>query len=86
MKPLSGKKFARMLEQNGWVLRRIHGSHHIYGKDGTDFHFSVHGDNCLRLACSAIVEKSPAFQVRHDPVQATNAPFGNIKIYYVEAP
>lgn len=32
MKPISGKKFAKVLEQNGWKLLRIHGSHHIYGK------------------------------------------------------
>jgi predicted RNA binding protein YcfA (HicA-like mRNA interferase family) len=23
----------RILEKNGWVLRRIRGSHHIYGRD-----------------------------------------------------
>jgi len=36
MKTLSGKELARKLEKNGWVLLRINGSHHIYGKSGSD--------------------------------------------------
>lgn len=30
MKPVSGKRIASILEQNGWTLKRIKGSHHIY--------------------------------------------------------
>lgn len=41
MKPISGKKFAKVLEQNGWKLLRIHGSHHIYGKTESDVRLSV---------------------------------------------
>lgn len=33
MKSISGKKFARVLEKNGWILIRINGSHHIYMKN-----------------------------------------------------
>jgi predicted RNA binding protein YcfA (HicA-like mRNA interferase family) len=29
MKTLTGKAFVKILEQNGWVLKRINGSHHI---------------------------------------------------------
>ena len=29
MKTLSGKKFIKILEQKGWNLKRINGSHHI---------------------------------------------------------
>jgi predicted RNA binding protein YcfA (HicA-like mRNA interferase family) len=32
MKSLSGKELARLLEERGWELRRVHGSHHIYAK------------------------------------------------------
>ncbi len=32
MKSLSGKQLVRILEQRGWMLLRIQGSHHIYGK------------------------------------------------------
>lgn len=34
MKAVSGKELTRVLERRGWVLRRVHGSHHIYGRDG----------------------------------------------------
>lgn len=30
MKIVSGKQMCRILEQHGWVLARINGSHHIY--------------------------------------------------------
>jgi predicted RNA binding protein YcfA (HicA-like mRNA interferase family) len=41
MKPVSGKKFAKVLERHGWQLLRIQGSHHIFGKPGTDVRLSV---------------------------------------------
>lgn len=34
MKVISGKRFCRVLESRGWTLKRIHGSHHIYAKEG----------------------------------------------------
>jgi predicted RNA binding protein YcfA (HicA-like mRNA interferase family) len=30
MKSISGKRLCKIVEQRGWVLRRITGSHHIY--------------------------------------------------------
>ncbi len=30
MKQVSGKSFCQLLEQQGWELKRINGSHHIY--------------------------------------------------------
>jgi predicted RNA binding protein YcfA (HicA-like mRNA interferase family) len=48
--PLSGKKFVRLLERNGWRLARVHGSHHIYTKPGSDVRLSVpvHGSKPLK--------------------------------------
>jgi predicted RNA binding protein YcfA (HicA-like mRNA interferase family) len=34
VKSYSGKEVCRLLEQHGWQLKRIKGSHHIYGKPG----------------------------------------------------
>jgi predicted RNA binding protein YcfA (HicA-like mRNA interferase family) len=34
VKIVSGKRMCRILEQRGWALARIHGSHHIY-RDST---------------------------------------------------
>jgi predicted RNA binding protein YcfA (HicA-like mRNA interferase family) len=41
VKPVSGKELGRVLERRGWLLRRIHGSHHIYGMDGCGVRLSV---------------------------------------------
>jgi predicted RNA binding protein YcfA (HicA-like mRNA interferase family) len=41
MKTVSGKEFSKILEKHGWILLRIQGSHHIYGKVGSDIRLSV---------------------------------------------
>jgi predicted RNA binding protein YcfA (HicA-like mRNA interferase family) len=50
MKQVSGKEFCRVLERHGWVLLRINGSHHIYGKSGSPVRLSVpvHGNRPLK--------------------------------------
>lgn len=50
MKPLSGRELARVLEQHGWELARIKGSHHIYRKEGRAERISVpvHGNEPLK--------------------------------------
>ena len=51
MKAISGKKFCKLLEGKGWVLKRINGSHHIYAKSGKNARISVpvHGSTPLKL-------------------------------------
>jgi predicted RNA binding protein YcfA (HicA-like mRNA interferase family) len=51
MRRLSGKELARLLDQEGWKLLRIHGSHHIYGKSGSIVRLSVpiHGNKPLKI-------------------------------------
>ena len=50
MKSVSGKELAKIVEQHGWQLLRIHGSHHIYGKSGSIVRLSipVHGNRPLK--------------------------------------
>jgi len=51
MKSISGKKFAKLLASKGWILLRINGSHHIYGKSGNSLRISVpiHGNKALKM-------------------------------------
>ena len=51
MKSISGRKFAKVLERNGWHLMRINGSHHIYCKSGAPTKISVpiHGNKDLKI-------------------------------------
>jgi predicted RNA binding protein YcfA (HicA-like mRNA interferase family) len=50
MRSISGKEFAKILEQNDWQLLRINGSHHIYGKPNHPARISVpiHGNQALK--------------------------------------
>ena len=50
MKQLSGKDLAKVLERHGWVLLRMRGSHHVYGKPGEIVRLSVpiHGNDPLK--------------------------------------
>ena len=51
MNSMSGKELAKLLEHNGWILLRVQGSHHIYGKPGIPSRISVpiHGNKDLIL-------------------------------------
>jgi predicted RNA binding protein YcfA (HicA-like mRNA interferase family) len=50
MRPISGREFARLVEQRGWQLLRVNGSHHIYGKAGSTVRLSIpiHGNRPLK--------------------------------------
>jgi len=50
VKPVSGKRMCRLLEERGWQLDRIHGSHHVYGHPGTGRSVTVpvHGNSDLK--------------------------------------
>lgn len=41
MKAVSGKVLCKVLERQGWKLKRITGSHHIYAKEGFDVILSI---------------------------------------------
>jgi len=51
MKQISGKELARIVEQHGWVLKRINGSHHIYSRKGSIVRLSIpiHGNQPLKI-------------------------------------
>lgn len=51
MKAVSGKRFCRLVEDKGWELKRINGSHHIYAKTRINARISVpvHGNKPLKL-------------------------------------
>jgi predicted RNA binding protein YcfA (HicA-like mRNA interferase family) len=50
MRSVTGKEFAKALERHGWSLLRVQGSHHIYGRAGSDVRLSVpvHGNQALK--------------------------------------
>jgi predicted RNA binding protein YcfA (HicA-like mRNA interferase family) len=50
MKAVSGKRLCGILESNGWQLKRVSGSHHIYTKTGLATRISVpiHANRVLK--------------------------------------
>ena len=50
MKSVSGKDLAKAPERHGWQLKRIHGSHHIFSREGSGVRLSVpiHGSQPLK--------------------------------------
>jgi predicted RNA binding protein YcfA (HicA-like mRNA interferase family) len=60
MKAVSGKRFCKVLEKHGWVLKRkTKGSHFIYAKPGNPGTISVpvHGDRDLKKGLQADLMK-----------------------------
>jgi predicted RNA binding protein YcfA (HicA-like mRNA interferase family) len=51
MNSISGKKFCKIIEKRGWVLKRITGSHHIYQNFDNDKILSIpiHGNQDLKI-------------------------------------
>jgi predicted RNA binding protein YcfA (HicA-like mRNA interferase family) len=41
MKSVSGKRLCKIVEQKGWILRKITGSHYIYEKPEVDQILSI---------------------------------------------
>ena len=60
MKTLSGKEFCKLLQEKGWSLARINGSHHIYIKQGSILRISVpvHGNKSLKSGLQKSLMKS----------------------------
>lgn len=60
MKAVSGKHLCRVLENKGWKLNRIHGSHHIYTHSGNPeiLTVPVHGNQDLKRGTLAQLLKN----------------------------
>lgn len=44
---MTGRELIKLLEENGWVLDRVRGSHHIMIKDDKTLSVPVHGSKDL---------------------------------------
>ncbi|MBA4418808.1 MAG: hypothetical protein C0392_13000 [Syntrophus sp. (in: bacteria)] len=59
MKSISGKELCKVLEKNGWLLKTIHGSHHVYMKAERNERISipVHGNKDLKAGMLKAIMK-----------------------------
>ena len=60
MKNITGKKLCKILEENGWILARISGSHHVYIKDGEEARIvvPVHGNKEIKIGLLKAILKT----------------------------
>jgi len=67
-----------VLEQHGWRLLRIQGSHHIYGKEGSIVRLSVpiHG------GCWGTVQSKMTYKVYGKYVKGIEEDAGRIREYF----
>ena len=51
MKQVSGKELARIVQQRGWTLARINGSHHVFTTPGRRERLviPIHGNQPLKI-------------------------------------
>jgi predicted RNA binding protein YcfA (HicA-like mRNA interferase family) len=51
MKAVPGREFARLLEQRGWILLRVRGSHYSYMREGVPERITIpiHGNQPLKI-------------------------------------
>ncbi|HEW98584.1 MAG: hypothetical protein DRR00_32000 [Candidatus Parabeggiatoa sp. nov. 3] len=55
---MNGKQVCQKLENEGWICKRIRGSHHIYGKEGQKpVPIPVHGKKDLGIGLLSKIEK-----------------------------
>lgn len=63
---MNGKEIARRLEQAGWKLARIEGSHHLMEKEGAlrPVPVPVHGGHDLGIGLLQRIEKQSGVKLR----------------------
>jgi predicted RNA binding protein YcfA (HicA-like mRNA interferase family) len=59
MKVISGKRMCQILEETGWSLARVTGSHHIYIRPGSNLRITVpiHGNQDLKIGLQRAIMK-----------------------------
>ncbi len=59
MKSISGKQLCRLLENKGWQLKNIHGSHHVYMKLGRKERISIpiHSNRDIKIGMLKAIMK-----------------------------
>ena len=55
---MKDKDWLKLLKQNGWEVKRIHGSHHILEKDGQIETVPVHGKDVPTGLLNTILKRT----------------------------
>lgn len=55
---MKDKDLLKLLKQNGWKVKRIHGSHHILEKNGKHETIPIHGKDVPTGLLNAILKRT----------------------------
>jgi predicted RNA binding protein YcfA (HicA-like mRNA interferase family) len=61
---MTGKDVIAKLKAAGWVLNRVHGSHHILTKDGRAVPVPVHGARDLGAGLLAAIQRQSGVNLK----------------------
>jgi predicted RNA binding protein YcfA (HicA-like mRNA interferase family) len=61
---VTGKEVIVKLKAAGWVLDRIHGSHHVLTKDGRAVPVPMHGSRDLGAGLIAAIQRQSGVKLR----------------------
>lgn len=64
MRDMNGADVIKRLKVAGWVLDRIHGSHHVMSKDGCAVPVPVHGKRDLGEGLIAALQRQTGVKLR----------------------
>jgi len=64
MQNVTGKEVIAKLKAAGWSLDRIHGSHHIFIKDGRAVPVPVHGSRDLGAGLLAAIQRQSGIKLK----------------------
>ena len=66
MKDICGKELCKILKQNGWELKTIKGSHHVYMKEGRKERISipVHSNKSLKKGLLKAIMKLAGIKLK----------------------
>ena len=80
MKPVSGKRFCKAIERRGWILLRINGSHHIFGRPDSPsiLPVPVHGNDDLPDRYTASLDATGGTYRRRAVIDRDHSDVGSI--------
>ena len=55
---MKGKELVKLLQKNGWILKRTKGSHHILEKNGHSISVPVHNTDIQKGLLHAIMKEA----------------------------
>jgi predicted RNA binding protein YcfA (HicA-like mRNA interferase family) len=61
---MTGKDVVAKLKAQGWVLSRVHGSHHVLSKNGKAVPVPVHGSRDLGAGLLAAIQRQSGVKLK----------------------